>query len=111
MGSPETADFTLTTKPKDERTDRQKANDLGTLAPTRVTHRVIDYLKEMFPPVLRLYLSFSDQRAKLGETITTRIPSREGSCCSGCGNSALINSWATPLDWSTRVQFVPPSVE
>jgi len=50
------------------------ANSPGTLSGTMVTLRVIDFLKEMFPPILRYYLSFTDQRAKLDQTITTRIP-------------------------------------
>lgn len=50
------------------------SNDLGTLSPSLVTMRVIDYLKEMFPPILRMYIGFSDQRALLNQTITGRIP-------------------------------------
>lgn len=50
------------------------ANVLGTLSASLVTMRVIDYLKEMFPPALRMFINFSDQRALLNQGIIGRIP-------------------------------------
>ena len=50
------------------------ANSLGTLAPSLVAQRTLDYLKEMFPPVVRLFIDFTPQQVKLNQSITTRIP-------------------------------------
>lgn len=50
------------------------ANDLGTLAPSLVAQRTLDYLKEMFPPVLRMFIDFTPQRVLLNQSINTRIP-------------------------------------
>jgi len=50
------------------------SNSLGTLAPSLVAQRTLDYLKEMFPPALRMFFNFTDQRVLLGQTITSRIP-------------------------------------
>ncbi len=50
------------------------SNTLGTLAPSLVAQRTLDYLKQMFPPVLRMFIDFTPQRVMLGQTITTRVP-------------------------------------
>jgi hypothetical protein len=50
------------------------SNSLGTLAPSLVAQRTLDYLKEMFPPVLRMFMNFTDQRVLLNQSIITRIP-------------------------------------
>ncbi len=49
-------------------------NTLGTLAPSLVAQRTLDYLKEMFPPVLRLFINFTPQQVLLNQSINTRIP-------------------------------------
>ena len=56
----------------------------------RIWQRVLDYLKEAIPPVIRMYIDFSDQRAKKGQTITTRIP--------GVGAAYDASSGYTPAD-------------
>lgn len=48
------------------------ANTLGTGAGAIIALRTIDYLKEMFPPALRAFVNFSDQRIKKGQALTTR---------------------------------------
>lgn len=50
------------------------ANTLGTLAPDIVAQRTLDFLKEMFPPVLRMFVDFTPQEVKLNQSILTRIP-------------------------------------
>jgi hypothetical protein len=50
------------------------ANALGTLASSLVAQRTLDYLKEMFPPVLRMFIDFTPQQVLLNQSITTRIP-------------------------------------
>lgn len=50
------------------------ANALGTLAPSLVAQRTLDYLKIMFPEAFRLFVNFTNQPVLLNGTITTRIP-------------------------------------
>lgn len=50
------------------------ANNLGTLTPSLVAQRTLDFLKEMFPPVLRLFINFTNQPVLYNGTITSRIP-------------------------------------
>jgi hypothetical protein len=49
-------------------------NALQTLSGALVAQRTLDYLKEMFPPALRLFVDFTDQRVLLNQAINTRIP-------------------------------------
>jgi hypothetical protein len=49
-------------------------NVLGALAPSLVAQRTLDYLKQMFPPALRMFVDFSEQRVQLNQSVTTRIP-------------------------------------
>ena len=64
------------------------ANTLGTLSGTIIANRVIDYLAEMFPPVLRMFLNFTDQRAKLSQSLTTRIPGAPAAYDASAGYTA-----------------------
>ena len=64
------------------------ANALGTLAPSLVAQRTLDYLKEIFPPALRMFIGFSDAPVLLGQTITTRIPGSSAAYDASGGYSA-----------------------
>jgi hypothetical protein len=64
------------------------ANSLGTLSAAIIAHRTIDYLKEMFPPILRLFLDFTDQRVKFNQSLTTRIPGASAAYDASTGYTA-----------------------
>lgn len=64
------------------------SNTLGTLAPSLVAQRTLDYLKEMFPPVLRLFINFTPQQVLLNQSITTRIPGASAAYSAVAGYSA-----------------------
>lgn len=62
--------------------------------------RVIDYLKEMFPPALRLFVQFTDQRVLLNQSITTRIP---GAAAAYDASSGYTSQDVTDTDKSVTV--------
>lgn len=64
------------------------SNTLATLAPSLVAQRTLDYLKEMFPPVLRMFIDFTPQKVLLNQSITTRIPGASAAYDASTGYSA-----------------------
>jgi hypothetical protein len=50
------------------------SNTLGTVSASLISNRVLDYLKEMFPPVLRMFINFTPQQVLYNQSILTRIP-------------------------------------
>lgn len=64
------------------------SNTLGTLTPNLVAQRTLDYLKEMFPPALRMFFNFTSEPVLLGQTITSRIPGASAAYDATAGYSA-----------------------
>lgn len=64
------------------------ANTLGTLAPSLVAQRTLDYLKVMFPAAFRLFIDFTPQQVYYNGTIKTRIPGSTAAYDAAAGYAA-----------------------
>lgn len=88
------------------------SNNLGTLSSSLVSLRVIEYLKEMFPPVLRMFINFSDERAQLNQSLTGRIPGASAAYDASAGYAAQdVTDTDVPVTAShfkaTSIKFTP----